>query len=145
MKPIVRNILAVIAGVVVCMLVNGGIISLSATLIPPPAGVNISDMESIRANLHLFEPKHFVMPFLAHALGSLLGGLVAALLAATRKMTFALIVGVVHLLGGIAAAFMIPSSAWFIALDLVAAYLPMAWLGGKLGGGRATAKSGISI
>jgi hypothetical protein len=28
---------------------------------------------------------------------------------------------------------MIPAPAWFIALDLIAAYLPMAWLGAKLG------------
>ncbi len=134
MNPIVRNILAVIAGVVVCMLVNGGIISLSASIIPPPAGMNVNDMESIRANAHLFEPKHFIMPFLAHSLGSLLGAFVAALIAASRKMTFALVIGILHLLGGIAAAFMIPAPVWFIASDIIVAYIPMAWLGGKLGG-----------
>ena len=41
--------------------------------------------------------------------------------------------GVVFLLGGIAASFMIPAPAWFIVLDLVVAYLPMAWLAGRLG------------
>lgn len=138
MNPILRNILAVIAGVVVVMLVNGGIISLSASIIPPPEGMNVSDMESIRANAHLFEPKHFIMPFLAHALGSLIGAFVAAMIAASRKMTFALVIGIVHLLGGIAASFMIPAPAWFIALDLIVAYIPMAWLGGKLGGGSTT-------
>ena len=70
-----------------------------------------------------------------HALGSLVGGLVAALIAATRKMTFALVIGLVHLVGGIAAAVLIPAPAWFIVLDLVVAYVPMAWVGGKLGGG----------
>ena len=138
MNPIVRNILAVIAGIVVCMLVNGGIISLSGSIIPPPVGMNVNDMESIRANAHLFEPKHFIMPFLAHALGSLIGAFVAAMIAASRKMTFALVIGIVHLLGGIAASFMIPAPAWFIALDLIVAYIPMAWLGGKLGGGSNT-------
>jgi hypothetical protein len=117
------------------MLVNGGIVSLSPSLIPPPEGVKVDDMESIRANVHLFQAKHFIMPFLAHAIGSLLGGLVAALIAATRKLTFALVIGFVHLLGGIVAAFLIPAPVWFIALDLVVAYVPMAWLGGKLGGG----------
>lgn len=133
-----RNILAVVAGLTVCMLVNGGIIALSGSIIPPPDGMNPSDMESVRAHAHLFQPKHFVMPFLAHALGSLAGGLIAALVASRRKMTFALVIGVVHLLGGIAAAVMIPAPVWFIALDLVAAYLPMAWLGGKLGSRTAT-------
>jgi hypothetical protein len=100
--------------------------------------MNVNDMESIRANAHLFEPKHFIMPFLAHSLGSLIGALVAAVIAASRKMTFALVVGIVHLLGGIAAAFMIPAPVWFIASDLIVAYIPMAWLGGKLGGGSKT-------
>ena len=138
MNPIIRNVLAVIVGIVLCMLVNGGIISMSAAVIPPPAGMNVNNLESIRANAHLFRPKHFVMPFLAHALGSLIGGLAAALIAATRKVTFALVIGIVHLLGGIAAAIMIPAPMWFIALDLVVAYVPMSWLGGKLGGGTKT-------
>lgn len=132
MNPIVRNILAVVVGVVACLLVNGAIISLSSSLIPPPEGMNVNDMESIKANAHLFEPKHFIMPFLAHALGSLVGGLLAGLIAASRKMTFALVVGFVHLLGGIAATLIIPAPVWFIVLDLVVAYVPMAWLGGKL-------------
>ena len=63
MNPVIRNILAVVIGIVVCMGVNGGIIAPSALVIPPPAGVDVNDMESIRANSHLFEAKHFVMPF----------------------------------------------------------------------------------
>jgi len=42
-------------------------------------------------------------------------------------------IGVLFLCGGIAASFMIAAPAWFIALDLVAAYLPMAWLAARLG------------
>jgi len=132
---ILRNVLAVVVGIFVCMFVNGGIITLSPAVIPPPEGVNVQEMESIRASLHLFQPKHFVMPFLAHALGSLLGGLTAALIAASRKITFALVIGLVHLAGGIAAAFLIPAPVWFIALDLIAAYIPMALVGGRLGSG----------
>ena len=37
------------------------------------------------------------------------------------------------LIGGIAACFMIPAPAWFMALDLLVAYLPMAWLAIRLG------------
>jgi hypothetical protein len=43
------------------------------------------------------------------------------------------VIGVVFLCGGVAASFMIPAPAWFIALDLLAAYLPMAWLGIQMG------------
>lgn len=37
------------------------------------------------------------------------------------------------LAGGVAAGFMIPAPAWFIALDWLAAYLPMAWLATRIG------------
>ena len=134
MNPILRNILAVVVGTVVCMLVNGMLIAMSGSVIPPPEGVNVNDMESIKAHIGEFQPKHFVFPFLAHALGSLSGGIVAALIATSRKMTFALVVGGLHLIGGIMAAMMIPAPTWFIALDLGVAYLPMAWIGGRLGG-----------
>ena len=132
---ILRNVLAVVVGIVVCMFVNGGIITLSPAVIPPPAGANMDDFESMKASMPLLRPKHFVMPFLAHALGSLLGGLVAALIAASHKITFALVIGLVHLAGGIAMALMIPAPVWFEALDLIVAYIPMALVGGRLGSG----------
>lgn len=83
--------------------------------------------------MHLFEPRHFVMPFLAHAVGTLAGALAAYLIAVTHKLPIALAIGVVFLCGGVAASFMIPAPAWFIALDLLVAYIPMAWLGARLG------------
>jgi uncharacterized RDD family membrane protein YckC len=83
--------------------------------------------------MHLFEPKHFVFPFLAHALGTLAGALLAFLIAASYRSVFAYAIGAVFLTGGIAATFMIPAPVWFIILDLVAAYIPMAWIGTQLG------------
>ena len=133
MSPIIRNILAVIAGLVVGGVVNFALVAVSAVVIPPPAGVDPTNMESLQASVHLFEAKHFVFPFLAHALGTLVGAAVAAFIAASHKMTLALIVGAFYLLGGIMAATMIPAPMWFIILDLVVAYLPMAWIGGKFG------------
>ena len=73
------------------------------------------------------------MPFLAHALGTLAGAFITTKVAANNHFRLALLVGVLFLAGGIAAANMIPAPTWFIALDLIGAYLPMAWLGNKLG------------
>ncbi|MEW6470552.1 MAG: hypothetical protein AB1458_16695 [Bacteroidota bacterium] len=132
MNPILRNILAVLAGFAFGSVVNMGIIMISGVLIPPPEGADVSTMEGLKASLHLFEPKHFIMPFLAHALGTFAGAFAAAKIAGTYKMTFAMVIGVLFLGGGIANVFMLPSPAWFTALDLAVAYLPMAYLGGKL-------------
>ena len=136
MNPVIRNILAVIAGIIIGSVVNMTLINISGSIIPPPAGIDVSNLESIRASAHLFEAKHFIFPFLAHAVGTLVGAFVAALIAVSRKLTFALGIGVFFLIGGLVASFLIPAPLWFIALDIVVAYLPMAWLGGKLGGGK---------
>jgi hypothetical protein len=133
MKTILRNTLAVIIGLAVGGAVNMTLIVVSPHIIPPPAGVDVTDSQSLRNSMHLFEPKHFVFPFLAHALGTLAGAFLAFLVAASYRSAFAYAIGMVFLAGGIAAAFMIPAPVWFIILDLAAAYLPMAWLATQLG------------
>ena len=127
-----RNILALVIGVVVGGAVNMVLITLSPSIIAPPPGVDVSSTASMAAGMHLFMPRHFVMPFLAHALGTLAGAFVTGLMAATHKTALAYTIGVIFLAGGIAASFMIPAPKWFIAVDLLLAYLPMAWLGLKL-------------
>lgn len=132
MKNIIRNILAVLAGIAIGSAVNMGIILISGSIIPPPEGVDLSDMESLKDSMHLFGPVNFIMPFLAHALGTLIGAFIAGLIATGKRMIFALGIGVFFLLGGIANVFMLPSPVWFTVLDLAAAYIPMAWIGGIL-------------
>jgi len=132
MHPIVRNILAVIAGIVAGGTINMLIIYYSSSVIPPPEGVDVTTTEGLKGGMHLFAPKHFLMPFLAHALGTLVGAYIAALLAATHKMKFAIAIGFVFLLGGIGAVYMLPAPLWYNVTDLVLAYIPMAWLGGRL-------------
>ncbi|MGD9590748.1 MAG: hypothetical protein AB7Q37_17710 [Pyrinomonadaceae bacterium] len=134
----IRNILAVIAGLVIGGIVNMGIVMVGPMVIPPPAGADLTTVEGLNAAMPMMEAKHFIAPFLAHALGSLVGAMVAAMISVSSKMTVGIIVGAITLLGGIAAAMMIPAPTWFIAMDLLLAYIPMAWIGAKLGGaGRA--------
>jgi hypothetical protein len=132
MHPILRNILAVISGVILGGLVNMGIIMISGSIIPPPEGADVTTSEGIAASIHLWHPQHFLMPFLAHALGTFAGALLAGAIAANRKMVFAFVIGLFFLAGGITNFFMIPSPTWFIVVDLVGAYIPMAFIAGKL-------------
>ena len=132
MNPTLRNVMAVIAGAILGSLANGFLIEISGKVIPPPDGADVTTLEGLKASIHLFEPKHFVFPFLAHALGTLTGAFVAAKLAATHKMRIALGIGVLFLLGGIANCFMLPAPVWFMAVDVIVAYIPMGYLGGKL-------------
>ncbi len=59
--------------------------------------------------------------------------MIAFLVAGVQRIYIAYLVGVFFLAGGIAASFMIPAPLWFIALDLLLAYIPMAWLAIRLG------------
>ncbi len=136
MSPILRNILAVIAGVVVGSIVNMGIVMIGDQIVTYPDGVDPTDFESIKAGVHLLDWHHFIGPFLAHAIGTLVGAFLAAKLGARRKMTLALIIGAWFLIGGITMIVMMGGPLWFKVLDLTLAYFPMAWLGGKLGSGR---------
>ena len=133
MKGILRNSLAVIAGIVVGSLVNMGLIMAGSVIVPPPPGVDPMNAESLAAAMDQFGPLNFLFPFLAHALGTLAGATLAFILAGSRAQLLAWIIGVFFLAGGIAASFMIPAPAWFIATDLLLAYLPMAWLAGVIG------------
>lgn len=134
MKTFLRCFLAVVLGFVVGSCVNMGLILLSPHVIPPPPGVDVNDAKSLSAGIHLFEPKHFLFPFLAHALGTLAGALTTWLVASKAwKARMAWVIGGLFLCGGVAACFMIPAPAWFMALDLIVAYLPMAWLGIQIG------------
>lgn len=132
MNPTARNILAVVLGLVIGSVVNMGFITAGGTVISPPAGADVNTTEGLKAAMHLFEPRHFLFPFLAHALGTFVGAAVAALVATNRKFQMAMIIGVVFLAGGISMVLMLPSPLWFDVLDLVCAYIPMAWLGWKL-------------
>lgn len=132
MSPIVKNIVAVFIGIVIGSTVNMALVSISSSIIPPPDGADVTTMEGLKNSMHLFEPKNFIFPFLAHALGTLVGAFLAAKIAATHKMKFAYGIGFFFLLGGIANVFLLPSPTWFTLLDLIGAYLPMAYIGGKL-------------
>jgi hypothetical protein len=132
MNPTGKNVLAFVAAAVVTMAVNGGLIGLGFKVVGMPPGVDPNKPETFKANSHLFETKHFAVPFLAHALGSVAGGFVVSMIAASHRFQLAMGIGVLHLAGGIYAATIIPAPGWFIALDLIAAYLPSAWLGHKI-------------
>ncbi len=129
MQNLLGIALRLIFGVVIGSGVNMALITLGPTLIPPPPGVDMTSAEGLKASMHLLGPRHFLMPFLAHAVGTLLGAMIGSVIGMSHRATVAYAIGFLFLCGGIAASVMIPAPTWFIILDLVAAYLPMAWLG----------------
>lgn len=132
MNPIIRNIFALVTGFVLGSTVNMLIIMVSEKIIPPPEGVDVVDMESLKASMHLFKPINFLFPFLAHSLGTMFGAFLACMIAVNHKMKFAMGIGMLFLFGGIASVYMLPSPMWYNVVDLAGAYFPMAWIGGTI-------------
>lgn len=132
MHPILKNMLAVVAGSLLGSVVNMSIIMVGMEVMPVPEGVDMEDMDKFAENLKLLEPQNFIAPWVAHALGTFVGAWIAAWLAASRKMAFAFGIGGLFLLGGVTMVAMYGGPIWFAVLDIVGAYLPMAYLGGML-------------
>lgn len=132
MKTILLNLLAVAVGVILGSMANMAIIMISEHIIPPPEGADLTTTEGLKASMHLFKPINFLMPFLAHAIGTLVGATLSGLIAASHRTKFSMAIGIFFLIGGIISIFMLSSPLWFSIADLTLAYLPMGFLGGRL-------------
>ena len=132
MKQVVLYFLAIFAGTLIGSVANMLIISFSTTIIPLPKEANNSSIKSLEQTIHLFQFKHFMIPLLGHAAGSLTVGTIAAWIAPGNKLLVALTIGFFLLIGGAMMVFQLPSPVWFNVVDLTLAYLPMSWIGYRI-------------
>lgn len=129
MHPILRNILAALAGIVGGSIINMALVE-TGHLLFPIEGIDTSDTEALAQVMSGLSWEYFLFPFLAHAIGTLAGAIIVARISKHPFAPYA--IGGWFLLGGIAVSFMIPAPTWFVVTDLVLAYLPMAFLGGRI-------------
>lgn len=133
MNAKLKNLLAIIVGLFLGSLLNMGLVIAGSLWVPVPEGVDVTTSEGLKAGMHLFKPINFVFPFLAHALGTLVGAFSAAFLASAGKEKYmALVIGILFLTGGFINVMLLPSPMWFNILDLGVAYLPMSFLALRL-------------
>lgn len=139
-KRLLLLLAGVFAGAFAGGFANMGVLLAGSALLPAPEGVDVNDAASIDANIARYSVAQLLVPFAAHAVGTLVGAWLAALVARSGGMAWLAsgLVGALFLAGGIYAVTLIPSAPlWFDALDLLGAYVPMAWLGHRLAMGRA--------
>ena len=125
MKPLVLTLLAAILG----MALNGYLIAYSHLFVAPPVGADLTTEEGLLAAMPLMEPKHYAMPFLAHALGTLLSAFLVSWWVRPATLQRSMLLGFVFLAGGLYMVRILPSPMWFNILDLGLAYLPVAYMG----------------
>jgi hypothetical protein len=131
-KNFLINSLGLILGLFSGAMANGLIIGISDKIIPPPKGADLKTEEGLKLAMQMMEAKHFIMPFLAHAIGSFVGALICVLIARTYVLNLAFSIAFVFMLGGIYMITILPSPWWFNLLDVTFAYLPMAYFGAFL-------------
>ena len=93
MKKFLFNLFTVFIGLLIGALINGAIINISGDIIPPPAGANLKTMEGLIQAMPSMTPKHFIMPFLAHALGTFFGAVLCTILARSYQLILAMTIG----------------------------------------------------
>ena len=125
MKQTLKNISIVILGIIVGMIVNIGLIILGGIIFPLPE--IFEPMNAMNWDL-----KYFIFPFLAHSIGTLSGSLIVSKFSKKSSIILPLIVGLYFLSGGIYMSAILPAPMWFILLDVILGYIPMALLGWKI-------------
>ncbi len=129
MKRVVE-ISILIASILLGGLLNGKIIEIQSLFIPLPPGADFSTEESFKSSIKLLSAKHFIFPFLAHAMGTLLSGTLAVLFLkhSDRLKYYLWIIGGLFFAAGTYMVAILPAPVWFNLLDLTMAYFPMVWL-----------------
>ena len=125
MKQIFKNIGIVILGIIIGMIVNMGLIIVGGMIVP--LSENINPMNAINLDF-----KYFIFPFLAHSIGTLSGSFIVSKISKNSHIIMPLIVGLYFLSGGLYMATILPAPTWFISLDVVLCYIPMALFGWKI-------------
>ena len=125
MKIFLRVLLSLISGIVVGSAVNMALIILGSYLVKIPETFNSMNAEDWTVTL-------FIFPFLAHSLGTFSGAFIVSKLSKKSNIIMPLIVGFYFLAAGIYMVTILPAPTWFVLLDVILSYIPMALLGWKI-------------
>ena len=130
---ILKRTLVIFISLFAGAMLNGAMINVSNQIIPPPVGFDLTTAEGLQAAMPHMGPEHFLFPFLAHALGTLLSAVLITRFLKSQQFVFSMMVGVLFLIAGISMVIMLPETPiCFVLVDLIVAYIPMAYLGYKL-------------
>lgn len=131
---ILKRTLVIFISLFAGAMLNGAIINYSNKVFAPIfPGLDLNTAEGLQAAMPHMSPEHFLFPFLAHALGTLLSALLITRFLKSQQFVFSMMAGILFLLGGVSMVVMLPETPiWFVLVDLIGAYIPMAYLGYKL-------------
>lgn len=126
----IRNVCAVLAGLIVGMVFNLVVVGVDFILYPMPEGVDFQDTEGVAAYIKSLPLLALLIVLVAHLGQAFFGGWVAAILSRNNPMMVAMIVGGLSLIAGLINMLELSLPAWmWIEMPL---YLVVAWIAAKL-------------
>ena len=131
----IRIVFAILTGLIVAIFLIWLIQTLSHSVYPPPAGLDLNNPEQLQEFIKNLPTGAFVFLISSYALGTLLGGWVACLIAADKPWLYAAIIGAFVLTGTVMNIMAISHPTWFIFVT-IPVIIAMAWLASKLGAGK---------
>lgn len=141
MAPAIRNVLAVLAGVVVAVILIALVEAVGHLVYPLPEGIDPNDSESLKAAMSRIPAGAMAFVLFAWAVGTLAGGWVATRIAAKGTVLHAMIVGVILMAVGALNMLMIPHPLWFWIVGLLL-FLPAAYAGARMAGAAGASPKG---
>ncbi|MGH7729988.1 MAG: hypothetical protein ACRENJ_01920 [Candidatus Eiseniibacteriota bacterium] len=132
MNPVVRGILAVIAGMLVAFVLIVVVQTIGTRIYPPPP-MDRTNIDSIKAAMAQIPLASLLFVLLSYAAGSVAGGWVAARFAPRDKMAHAMTLAALLFCLGIMNLISLPHPPWFWVASS-AIYWLGAWSGAKAAG-----------
>ncbi len=131
----IRNILAIVIGILAGGFFNMAMVQVSHLVYPLPTGVDPNDFDAFREHVEAngMPTGSLLMVLFAHVGGSFVSGLVCGLIAKPRWYLAAALMGGFWMAGGITMLTLLPCPTWFAIADTLL-YVPCALLGVSIGG-----------
>jgi hypothetical protein len=133
-----RNIGAVIAGLLVGSAANMAILGVSSMVYPRPEGMDFNDQAQLAAYIATLPTAAFFFVLAAHLGQAFVGGWLAARLSASQPVWMALFVGTVTAMAGLYYLISLPGPVWLwieMPLYFVLSWLPGSWEEARRAGG----------
>lgn len=132
MPPVLKSVLAVLAAVIVAFIVIFVVQNISSAMYSLPEGVGMDDREALARAMAALPIGAFLLVLLSYALGSFIGGWMAARHAPSSPLAHAIAVGVLLTAAGLMNLMAFRHPTWFVVLN-VPEFVFFAWLGGLAG------------
>lgn len=129
-----RDVGAVILGLVVSFGVIMGIQMIGHAIWPPPEGLNRNDMDALQTYVSQLPFLALLAPIASYFFGALAGPFVASKIGMAQPKAFAAIIGLILLAATVANLIQIPHPVWFSVLAVAAVFIG-AWLALQLSTG----------